>query len=167
MAELYHPTNVNGESIGKQWIQIECPTPTTFAGFKMFCKTNNTQDRPASYKVAGSHNGTDFFSIYDTEFEYYGQFGEVKRMFNNPGPYRFYRLIVTATFYPETSLEFGSVNIQELMFVQNNEVATAVQFNELYESHHKLLNLLNTWILNGTLSVNLLYQSNTPIQEHW
>ena len=151
---------------------IRMPNTNEILGFKMFCRTD-TQDNPSIYHVAGSNDTTNddeksFTSLYYSSGETYDELGQVKRIFNNPTAYKYYRIVILDIYAPSTSIINHSCAIQELMFLESDETqhVSITQFNDLYQQNNALINLLNTWIINGALPVSALTYTVDPIREN-
>ena len=67
--------------------------------------------------------------------ETYDELGQVKRIFNNPTAYKYYRIVILDIYAPSTSIINHSCAIQELMFLESDETqyVSTIQFNDLYQ----------------------------------
>jgi hypothetical protein len=167
-SQIYQ-TNISGSMVGRQWLNIECPTPMAFSGFKMYCRLDNAEDRPRTYHVCGSDNNSYFKSLYYVANETYHVDGSVKRIFAYPSSYKYYRIVIVNTDTSSTDTRNHSVNIQEMMFFTPPDHATYAlnnRVNSLYVFQEKLVNLLEKWIKNNQLVIDGLAYSQRPILEH-
>ena len=112
----YHATLVNGTYQGRQWLQIDCQSNKTFKGFQLQVLTNDTNTRPKEYHIAGSVDGTNFYSLFYTNNETY-EFNTVSHLFSNQySYYRYLRLVIKDITATDTVQR--SVHISELKFFQ-------------------------------------------------
>jgi hypothetical protein len=111
-AQTYQ-TRVDNVMTGKQWIYIDCLIPQTFSGFKMHFLTNNMNDRPKEYHIAGSTNNVNFTSLFYTSNEQYT--GNSVSHSLSTGSYRYYRLVINDIVSVDDNLNH-SAHVEELSF---------------------------------------------------
>jgi hypothetical protein len=175
--QLYR-TVVDGISVGKQWLQIDCGEQKIFKGFKLRYRTASETSSVKDYRIVGSNDGSSFTWIYLNNNESSSQV--VTRPLSYVTPYRYYRIVIDAI--TNASGANHSCNIQEFTLLESPEHSAIVKLQDRvtqFESNNpdsnntaqveldKLVNLLNRWIKNGNLQLSgAVYQSD-PIREQW
>jgi hypothetical protein len=172
--QLYR-TLVDGNSVGKQWIQIDCNSSKIFKGFKLRYRTASEASSIKDYRIVGSNDGNSFTSLYSNNNEASSQV--VTRPLSYVTPYRYYRIVIDAITNATGANHF--CNIQDFTLLESSEYSPIVKLqdritqvestpgNTAQVQLDKLVNLLNRWIKNGNLQLSgAVYQSD-PIREQW
>jgi hypothetical protein len=159
-----YSTRVNNILTGKQWLYIDCLIPQTFSGFKMHFLANNMNDRPKEYHIAGSNDNVNFTSLFYTSNEQYT--GNSVSHGLSTGSYRYYRLVVLNIMDHSNGLNH-STYVEELIFYKPKIISTDYAPSTVETDVNKLVNLLNTWLSNGTIPFNGISMGSDKIRNAW
>jgi hypothetical protein len=149
--QLYR-TQVNGSNVGRQWISIDCGEAKVFSGFRLYYRgvaSKNLKD----YQVVGSNDNTNFTSLYSTNNEDIGRI--IVKPLSYETAYRYYRIVVHDIM--DSNGVNHHCNLQEWVLLQTPD----------YTETSKLVDVLNTWIKNGNLSLSGVSYTTDPIRENW
>jgi hypothetical protein len=165
-------TNVNGVDVGKQWISIDCFVAKIFHGFKLHFKALSSANIK-DYIVCGSNDNVNFTEIYSNTDEDYLTL--ITRPLAYTTPYRYYRVVVNDI--QNSNSTNNSCQLQELVFLQRFDIsglATTTALNTAIAAVpstqvelDKVINLLNSWITSGNLTLNAIGYVSDPIREHY
>jgi hypothetical protein len=149
--QLYR-TQVNGSNVGRQWISIDCGEAKVFSGFRLYYRgvaSKNLKD----YQVVGSNDNTNFTSLYSTNNEDIGRI--IVKPLSYETAYRYYRIVVHDIM--DSNGANHHCNLQEWVLLQKSDVTET----------SLLVDVLNTWIKNGNLSLSGVSYTTDPIRENW
>jgi hypothetical protein len=145
-------TQVDGTSVGRQWISIDCGKGKLFSGFRLYFRGAGISTNLKDYQVVGSNDNVNFTSLYSTDNE------DTTRIIVKPlsyeTAYRYYRIVVHDILDPSGINHH--CNLQEWVLLETPDLTET----------SKLIDLLNTWIKNGSLSLNASYATD-PIRDNW